>query len=121
MCIVLVAVVDAEGYQLFLPRMQPLGEFMVVGNADIIYFTDFFFAYIYRTEPMCTFEVEEYTFSFPRCRYFDFTLIPRWPHIFIDAGQAVQVAVGRFITYFIVVCDAWKNNTFLQTMAIADI
>ena len=71
---------------------------MVVGNTDVVYFTHFFFAYIYRTEPVCTFKIEENAFAFPCLRNFYFSLLPCVAQDVYKRQQNVSIGVDEEVT-----------------------
>ena len=98
MRIVLVTVVDTESDQFGLSRFHEFGQFMIVRDADIIDLADLLFTYINGTEPVRTLEIQEDAFAFPFFRNGDFALVPGRPHVFVQACQAVEMPVRRFVT-----------------------
>ena len=121
MRIVLVAVVDTESDQFGFSRFHEFGQLMVVRDTDIIDLAYFLLAYIDGAEPVRALEIQEDAFVLPFFRDGDFALVPGRPHVFVQACQAVEVAVRRFVTDLVVIGNAGKGDGFLQAMHIADI
>ena len=107
MGIVLITIINAYSNKMRLTRFHEICQFVIVGNTDIVYFTDFLCVYINRTQPVYAFERYKNTFAFPLFWNSYFTLIPSRPHILIHTSQTVNVTIKRFITNFIVIRNPW--------------
>ena len=117
--VVLEPVVDAHRDAVRLARGDEIRQVVVVGDADVVQSAHLLGVDPYRAEPVGALEIEEDALALPVGRELDVALIPRRTHVLVDARQAVDMAVGRFVADFVVVGDAGEHDGLLELVVVA--
>ena len=116
--VVLEPVVDAHRDAVRLARGDESREVVVVRDADIIEAAHLLGVDPHRTEPVGALEIEEDALAFPLGRKLDVALIPGRSHVLVDACEAVDVAVRRFVADLVVIGDAGERDRLLQLVVV---
>ena len=116
--IVTVAVVDADRNAVLLPGGDEIGQFVVVGHADVIDPAHLLRIDPYGTEPVRPLEIEENALAGPFGREFDVALVPGGSHVFIKTRQPVDMTVGALVADTIVVGDPGQYDAVGQHVVV---